>query len=91
MDPKTPWRAKHDLPDDQDELVPDPEVRREFDISPATEIRWDLDPRMIALGWPPIIRIGQKRYRSRRAIEAFKRGLIKRASAERGKLVAETA
>jgi hypothetical protein len=65
------------------ELVPDPKVFQEFDISAMTGYRWDHSEELIALGWPPPIRIGQRKYRSRKALEAFKAGLMRRAIEQR--------
>jgi hypothetical protein len=68
-------------PNSVDELVPDPQVRKEFgDISDMTTWRWDRDPKMIALGWPaPPLKIGLRKYRSRRQLEQFKANLQRRA------------
>jgi hypothetical protein len=65
---------------DRDELVPDPVVLKEFSISAMCLWRWDRDE---ALGFPPPVRINQRKYRSRRALEAFKQALIQRALRER--------
>jgi hypothetical protein len=67
------------------ELVPDPKVFQEFDVSPMTGYRWDHSEELIALGWPPPIRIGQRKYGSRKALEAFKAALMRRAINERRK------
>jgi len=56
-------------PTDRD-LVPDPVVQAEFGISAMTLYRWTLDP---TLGFPPKIKIKTRNYRSRKALEAFKR------------------
>jgi hypothetical protein len=34
-----------------DELVPDPQVAREFNVSLMTLWRWDRDPKLAELGW----------------------------------------
>jgi hypothetical protein len=40
-----------DLPDNvPDELVPDPQVAREFNVSLMTLWRWDRDPKLAELG-----------------------------------------
>jgi hypothetical protein len=52
------------------DLVPDPIVCAEFGISPMTLYRWTNDP---ALGFPPKIKIKTRNYRSRKALEAFKK------------------
>jgi hypothetical protein len=63
--------------DTNDELVPDPVVWREFGISSMTGFRWTHDPE---LGFPPIIKIRDRNYRSRRALEAFKQRRIRGAA-----------
>jgi hypothetical protein len=35
-----------------DELVPDPQIFKEFGITSMTGWRWDHDPKMAELGWP---------------------------------------
>jgi hypothetical protein len=71
-----------------DTFVPDRQVRAELTISPTTQWRWDRDPAMTELGWPPLIRIGPqgRKYRSRLRLEQFKANLVKRAIAQRGAL-----
>ena len=66
-----------------DELVPDPQVRREFGgVSEMCTWRWDRDPKMAALGWPLPVRIGRRKYRSRKKIEACKANLLAQAAAK---------
>jgi len=68
----------------RDHLVPDGEIARELGgLSSMSLHRYDRDPAMIALGWPPPIKIKQRKYRSRLAFENFKRGLVRRAIEER--------
>jgi hypothetical protein len=63
-----------------DELVPDPQVRREFGgISEMTTWRWDRDPRMVELGWPPPVKIRTRKFRPRKQLEAFKANLLRQA------------
>jgi predicted DNA-binding transcriptional regulator AlpA len=57
-----------------EELVPDPQVCREFGITLMTLWRWDHDEE---LKFPPAIQIRKKNYRSRRELEQFKQRLIK--------------
>jgi predicted DNA-binding transcriptional regulator AlpA len=57
----------------RDELVPDPEVCREFSITSMTLWRWDHDPE---LRFPPPVRIRKRKFRSRRALEAFKQQML---------------
>jgi hypothetical protein len=61
---------------DIDHLVPDPEVAREFGVTTMTMWRWDHDEAKAALGWPPKIKNGDRNYRSRNQLEAFKKNLI---------------
>jgi predicted DNA-binding transcriptional regulator AlpA len=76
------------LPDEEDlvsdevagELVPDPQVCREFGVTAMTVWRWDHDPE---LNFPPPIRIRRRKFRHRRAFEDFKRQLVRNAIARR--------
>jgi hypothetical protein len=62
-----------DLPDNvPDELVPDPQVAREFNVSLMTLWRWDHDPELAELGWEPPVKIRTRNYRRRRPLEKFK-------------------
>jgi hypothetical protein len=56
-----------------DELVPDPQVWREFGVSRMTGHRWTHDPN---LGFPPQIKIRERNFRSRKQIEAFKQRMM---------------
>ena len=64
-------------------LVPDPVVCKEFGVTSMTLYRWDHDPAKHALGWPPKVQIGTRNYRNRKQLEAFKRNLLKLATATR--------
>ena len=55
-----------------DELVPDPQVAREFNVSLMTLWRWDRDPKLAELGWEPPVKIRTRNYRRRRPLEKFK-------------------
>jgi hypothetical protein len=68
--------------DDVGDLVPDPEVRREFGVTEMTLWRWDGDP---ALGFPPPIRIRKRKFRSRRALDEFKQRMMQDAIAQHRK------
>ena len=75
---------------DHDTLVPDLQVQKEFGVTAMSIWRWDRDPELIKLGWPPPIRIRSRKFRSRNALENFKRVMARRAieqrvSPERGK------
>jgi hypothetical protein len=66
-----------------DELVPDPVVCREFNISAMTLWRWDRDPELAALGFPPPVTIRKRKFRLRKQLEAFKQTMLRRAIAQR--------
>jgi hypothetical protein len=73
-----------------DTWVPDPQVFREMDITPMTGSRWDKDPRMIELGWPPPMQVRKRNYRSRKMLERFKANMLERAMKARKQLLAQT-
>jgi hypothetical protein len=68
--------------DDIGELVPDPQVCREFGVTSMTLWRWDEDP---ALNFPPPIRIRKRKFRSRRALDEFKHRMMRDAIAQHRK------
>jgi hypothetical protein len=71
-----------------DSLVADSVARRELGhITKMTLWRWDRDPNMAALGWPCRIQVGNRNFRSRRALERFKRGLMISALKERSRVL----
>jgi predicted DNA-binding transcriptional regulator AlpA len=71
---------------DLDVLVSDPQVQLEFGgITAMTLHRWTNDDK---LGFPAKIKIGDRNFRSRHAIEEFKAALIKPALANRKTLTA---
>ena len=72
----------HDTPDT---LVPDPQVQKEFGVTAMSIWRWDRDPELIKLGWPPPIRIRSRKFRSRIALENFKRVMARRAIEQRAR------
>jgi predicted DNA-binding transcriptional regulator AlpA len=63
-----------------DELIPDPQVWREFGISSMTGWRWDHDPE---LNFPPPVKIRKRKFRSRRQLETFKEQKLAAALAGR--------
>jgi hypothetical protein len=65
---------------EQDELVPDSRVRAEFGISQMTLWRWDRDP---DLHFPPPTYIRNRKFRSRRQLEAFKKRMLREGIARR--------
>ncbi len=64
--------------------MPDPKVCKEFSVTPMTVWRWDHDPAKANLGWPPPIKIGERKFRSRRLLEEFKANLLRMAIEARG-------
>jgi predicted DNA-binding transcriptional regulator AlpA len=66
----------------QDELVPDPQVCKEFGITSMTLWRWDRDDE---LDFPPPVKIRKKNYRSRQLLEKFKQRMVNNAIAARGR------
>ena len=67
-----------------DPFVADTIVCKEFHVTSMSLYRWDHDPAKHQLGWPPRIKIGNRNYRLRSQLEAYKANLLKRALAERG-------
>jgi hypothetical protein len=59
--------------DTPDQLVPDPQVRRELNINAMRLHRWERDAR---LNFPPKIKIRNHNFRSRKALEDFKLRMI---------------
>jgi hypothetical protein len=68
--------ADNNHADGVDELVPDPQVLKEFCITPMTLWRWDRDPE---LDFPPPIIIRKRKFRMRRLLEAFKARMLRLA------------
>jgi hypothetical protein len=71
------------LAEPPDPWVPDPDVQEEFSIGPMGLWRWDHDPKMTALGWPPPIYVRKRKFRSRRKLDAFKAELTRRSIRDR--------
>ena len=65
---------------EHDELVPDPVVWRELGITAMTGWRYTNDP---ALGFPPVIKIRTRNFRSRHQLEEFKQRLLRDAMSRR--------
>ena len=63
-----------------DELVPDPLVAQEFNITLMTLWRWTKDPE---LGFPPPVKIRKRNFRSRKKLDTFKQRLMRDALAQR--------
>jgi hypothetical protein len=68
-------------------FIPDPEVFRDLHITKMTAHRWDRDPRMAELGWPPPIYRGRYKIRDSVAYEKFKVKLVRQALAKRATLL----
>jgi hypothetical protein len=81
--------ATFDATNTQDMLVPDPVVQKELGITAMSVWRWDRDAELIKLGWPPAIRIRSRKFRSRIALENFKRAMARRAIEQRAQLTIE--
>jgi hypothetical protein len=76
-------RAADPIRGPPDELVPDPAAFKELNITSMTAWRWDRDPALIALGWPPKVKVRRRNFRSRQQLEQFKQTLIRQAIEER--------
>jgi hypothetical protein len=63
-----------------DDLIPDPEVWRALGITSMSLYRWTRDP---ALGFPPIIKIRKRNFRSRAALTAWCGLMVRRSAAQR--------
>jgi hypothetical protein len=68
-----------------DQLVPDPQVWREFGITSMTGWRWTRDPK---LDFPPPVKIRNRCFRSRRQLEEFKERMMLAAIADRAEVEA---
>ena len=76
------------MPDEIDEFVPDSQVFKELNITSMSGWRWDHNPELIALGWPPPVYINKRKYRSRKQLEQFKAALVQNAIEQRRKSTA---
>lgn len=63
-----------------DELVPDPDVWRELNVTSMTGYRYTRDPN---LNFPPPIKIRNRNFRSRALLEEWKAGLLQLALSKR--------
>jgi hypothetical protein len=68
-------------------LIPDPDVFRDLSITSMTGWRWDRDPRMAALGWPPPIYRGRYKFRDSLQYQKFKANLLRQAIGRRDALL----
>jgi hypothetical protein len=69
--------------DDDDDLVPDSVVGGELEISQVTLSNWTNNP---ARGFPPQIKKGNRGYRSRKALEAYKARRLRETVAEANRI-----
>jgi len=72
-------------------LILDPEVFADLRITPMTGWRWDRDPRMAELGWPPPIYRGRYKFRDSNQYRKFKANLVREAIAKRNTLLGQVA
>ena len=68
-------------------LISDPQVFRDIGITAMTAWRWDRDPRMAELGWPPPIYRGRYKFRDSNQYQKFKANLLRQAIAKRTELL----
>jgi hypothetical protein len=68
-------------------LIPDPDVFRDLRITAMTAWRWDRDPRMAELGWPPPIYRGRYKFRDSNLYQRFKSNLVRQSIERRGALL----
>jgi hypothetical protein len=66
-----------------EDLVPDSVVGGELEISQVTLANWTNNP---ARGFPPQIKFGNRGYRSRKALEAYKARKLREAIAEANRI-----
>jgi hypothetical protein len=77
------------VPKTEDEKKPDAFVKdsvvcEELGVSKMTLFRWDQDPRMAEMGWPPPVILNKSyKYRARSALETFKATMVRRAIEDR--------
>jgi hypothetical protein len=70
-----------------DQWVPERAVCEELDLTSMTTWRYDRSRKMVDLGWPLPLRVNGRIYRSRAALDAFKRNLADAALREREALL----
>jgi hypothetical protein len=82
---KRPRKPRNTTTDKQhDVLVPDAQAAAELGgVSRMCIFRWDRDPGMAALGFPPRVMLNGRGYRSRQQLEKFKANLMRKAIAAR--------
>jgi hypothetical protein len=69
-------------------FVLDQDIERDLHVTAMTLHRWDHDPAMLELGWPPKVIIARKKCREAELYQTFKENLVRRALAKRGELTA---
>jgi len=70
-----------------DVWVPEGTVCAELGLTSMSLWRYDRDAKMIALGWPLPIKMNRRKFRSRRALDAFKANLAALALKQRDALL----
>ena len=55
------------------------DLTQRLGVSDMTIWRWDRDPKMAELGWPPPVKIRKRKFRPRKQLEAFKANLLRQA------------
>jgi hypothetical protein len=74
--------ALHDA-EKPDELVPDAQAKRELGVTNnMTWWRMERDEKLLELGFPPPVRVRNKKFRFRSRLENYKRRLWERAERE---------
>jgi hypothetical protein len=69
-------------------IVADTDIRRDLGgVSRMTTHRWDRDPNMTAIGWPPPISINGRLYRDLQLYECFRARLAREAIRKRATLI----
>ena len=68
-------------------LLPDPFIWQDLCLTSMTIWRWDRDPAMIALGWPPPIYRGRYKHRDANQYRKFKANLLQQAIKRRNALL----
>jgi predicted DNA-binding transcriptional regulator AlpA len=65
-----------DFSADDDQLIPDPKVAKQFGVTTRTIDRWDEDPE---LDFPKAVEINGRKYRRRKEIREFQRAHLRSA------------
>ena len=68
-----------DFSADDDQLIPDPKVAKQFGVTTRTIDRWDEDPE---LDFPKAVEINGRKYRRSNEIRVFQRAHLRSARSE---------